>query len=63
MNLNSYQNLVFILAGSVETLSEKLNLIKTPFKVVNVYHDGVNHVCWILPDRKLTKSLIDKLKA
>lgn len=62
MNLSGYQNLEFIISGSLETLRDKLDLIKIPFKVINVYHDGKNHVAWILPDRKLPKSLREKLK-
>jgi hypothetical protein len=54
-NLSNYPHIDFLKANSAEALQEALKLIRLPFRIITIYHDGKNHVAWVSPVRPLRK--------
>jgi len=54
-SLNPYGGLQFLAGATPEQLQKQLESIKSPLKLVNLYHDGKNHIAWFLCDVKIKK--------
>lgn len=61
MNLNPHKNIEVIKAQSTQGLRSKLQSILTPFGIIEMYHDGENHIAWISPDRKFSDGMRNKM--
>ena len=57
-SLNPHKNIAVIKAQSPMGLRNKLLFISVPFGIIQIYHDGKNHIAWISPDRKLSPKML-----
>lgn len=62
MSLSSHRNIEVIKSQSSRGLRNKLQFIKTPYGIIEIYFDGTDHCAWITPDRPLTRRMFELLE-
>lgn len=54
-NLNSYENLDFLIGESAEDLKKQLNSIRSHIQIISIYATGARHICWFYTKTKINK--------
>lgn len=62
LDLNAYRRLKFITGKTADELELLLTRLPVMYRLINVYHDGQNHVACILPERKINDLIIRRIK-
>lgn len=60
--LNRYRNIKLIDAKTIGELEFLLANLNTPYSLLQLYHDGQNHIACILPMRKINDAYIRRIK-
>lgn len=56
-NFNKYKNGVVFQAESPERLLSLIQQIRCPVEIIQMYHDGKNHVAIVVTEKKLIRKI------